>query len=115
MVCVVPRIEFSKRTKLEAWRRCGGQCEICTTKLMQGDIHYDHINPVEMSSDASLDNCQVLCRACHKAKTQGDIRDIAKSNRLRNKAAGIKKSSRPMPGSRRSGWKKKMNGEVVRR
>jgi len=82
---------------------------------MQGDIHYDHINPVEMSSDASLDNCQVLCRACHKAKTQGDIRDIAKSNRLRNKAAGIKKSGRSMPGSRNSEWKKTFNNGWVKR
>jgi len=114
---VMPRIEFSKKTRTQAWRRAAGRCECCGAKLFDGDGHaFDHITAVEVSQDASLENCQVLCRTCHKLKTgKHDIPMIAKSNRQRNKAAGIKKSGRPMPGSRNSDWKKTFNNGWVKR
>jgi hypothetical protein len=43
-----------------------------------------------------------------------DVPAIAKGKRLEKKRAGVK-SGRPLPGSRNSPWKKRMDGRVVRR
>jgi 5-methylcytosine-specific restriction protein A len=85
------RQEFSAKTKTLAFKRCGGHCECCTRKLFPGDYHYDHDNPDGLTGDASLDNCRVLCRACHQAKTRKDVAAIAKAKRLERRQVGIRK------------------------
>lgn len=86
------RAEFTKQTKLQAWRRARGRCEHCTGLLAGKVAHYDHINPDAFSGDRDLSNCQVLCVNCHDHKThQVDIPAIAKSNRLRATHAGIRR------------------------
>lgn len=85
------RQEFTKKTKLAAWTRCLGRCEKCTAKLMTGYIEYDHDLSDALGGSNDLDNCIVLCRGCHRAKTDKiDIPVIAKSNRVRDKHFGIK-------------------------
>lgn len=109
------RHEFSKRTRLEAFTRCGGKCEACGSILRPGHVEYDHDKPAAFSGGNSLANCRVLCRGCHGEKTfQRDIPAIAKSNRIRAREAGIKKRS-TFACSRDSKFKKKISGEVVRR
>lgn len=126
-----PRREFSRATKRAAWERANGRCEgniayqfvpgtvspdyRCGAPIDIGNFHYDHIDPDWYSKDNELSNCQVLCTACHKAKTAGDGADIAKSKRIRDKRIKALVSKRPMPGSRRSKFKKKMDGTVVDR
>jgi hypothetical protein len=51
---------------------------------------------------------------CHAKKTKADVAEKAIVARKRQKHLGIRKPSR-FPGSRDSGWKKKMDGSVVRR
>lgn len=103
------RAEFPAKIKLAAWERAGGHCEICTRKLYPGDINYDHEIPCASGGDASLNNCAVLCRSCHGAKTsEWDAPAIAKGRRIRNRQLGIRKPSRWR------GWRK-FNGEIVRR
>lgn len=82
------RKEFSRKTRVQAFARCGGRCEKCSAHLKVGEGEYDHVLPAELGGDASLENCQVICRACHKAKTAGDIRAIRKSDRMRDKHTG---------------------------
>lgn len=54
--------------------------------------------------------------ACHRIKTSTqDVPAIAKGKRVRDRHFGITQSASIMPGSRRSRWKKKINGEVVER
>ena len=111
------RIEFTKKTKLEAWSRSGGNCEGCTARLYPGRFDYDHVIPTELGGPATLENCAVLCSACHRKKTgQIDIPTIAKSNRVRASHLKLKQpKGRPIPGSKRSGYKRKMDGTVVKR
>lgn len=52
---------------------------------------------------------------CHKTKTATDASEIAKGKRMRDRNLGIKRSARPMPGSRASGLRKRMDGSVERR
>ena len=107
MGCGLARREFTSKIKAAAAMRAAGRCEECTRYLLTGDFHYDHEIPDALGGDPTLENCRVLCRSCHSAKTTGDdVPRIAKAKRNYNKARGIKKQS-----SFR-GWRK-MNGDVV--
>ena len=89
------RLEFTNKTKLQAWKRANGQCQKCDVELKEGNIHYDHITPCGNGGNNSLDNCMVLCRSCHGVKTASkDMPSIAKTKRIERKHLGIKKPSR---------------------
>ena len=98
------RSEFTKQTKLEAWQRCdGGQgprCDGCGQLFGERRPEYDHKKSAAMGGDNSLENCQVLCPKCHRAKTLiEDMPNIWKSNAIREKRAGLRRS--------RLQWKRK--------
>lgn len=110
------RSEFSQRTKLEAWRKANGHCERCKKKIVAGDgPEYDHRLPDRIGGGNDIENCQVLCKACHCWKTRDDTPAICKTRSLEKQAAKAKRKSRPMMGTKASGWKKRLNGEAVRR
>ena len=111
------RAEFTPTTKHAAWERDKGRCVRCSKKLGPGDaIEYDHRIRCEVRPDNSLKNCDTLCGPCHSYKThQEDAPAAAKSRSVRAGHIGAKTVKRPMSGSRKSRWKKKLNGEVVRR
>lgn len=110
------RREFSKKTKLAAWERCGGRCECGCGQKIHGDAEYDHIIEDAIDGGNDLANCMVMKRKCHALKTSERRPEIVKSIRIREKNAGIRKpKGRPMPGTKRSGWKQKMYGEWERR
>jgi hypothetical protein len=48
-------------------------------------------------------------------ETVKDVDEKSKTARIAMKHLGIKKTKRPMPGSKASRWKRKMSGEVVER
>lgn len=121
------RSEFSKSTKREALKRAKGHCEAvgvwygleygqrCNMPLGKG-VEFDHIILDANSHDNSLENCAAVCIHCHEYKTRKhDIPVAAKTRRQQDKHIGIKRKSRPMPGSKASGFKKRMDGTVVRR
>lgn len=116
------RREFAQRVKLQAWDRCGGCCEHidangkrCGRKLMPGRLRYDHRIPDELGGEPTLENCQVICEWCDAPKTRQDQADIAKARHVRARHVGAHAPRRPMPGSRKSPWKRRMDGTVVRR
>lgn len=110
------RREFSKAVKIAAWQRADGHCENCGMKLWPGKYRYDHDIPDQLGGEPTLDNCVVRCLACDGEKTYSeDIPRIAKAKRQQVAHIGAKQSRTPMPGSRMSRWKKRMDGTVVRR
>lgn len=122
------RLEFTSKTKRQAFVRSNGVCECsmipwlnrpegCGQRLTDGRIRYEHINPDAIRSDNSLENCAVLSIGCWREKTSRyDLPTIAKSNRVKDRARGIRRrSSKPMPGSRASPWKRTFNNGWVRR
>lgn len=131
---MTPRREFSAATRRAAWERAGGCCEglvmshelfnkrsgfpkmvRCNAPLDHGNFHYDHRDPDWFSKDNELENCQLLCRVCHEVKTAWDKRDIAKSKRIQDKLIKARTPrGRPMPGTKRSGIRKRMSGKVER-
>ena len=111
------RREFTKAIKLAAFQRANGKCENCTARLMPGRFEYDHRLADTFGGEPTLENCEVLCTNCHDAKThKSDIPAVAKSNRVRAKHIGAKvKTRNPIPGSKASKWKQKLDGTVVLR
>jgi 5-methylcytosine-specific restriction endonuclease McrA len=120
------RNEFTKPTKRDALKRSGGICEAdgglyglsegqrCHRQLALG-VEFDHVILDANSHDNSLGNCKAICIPCHRYKTaKHDIPVAAKTLRQQDKNAGIRKRS-TMPGSRNSGWRRKMDGTVERR
>ena len=106
------RLEFSAKVKMEALARSNGLCEgrDCGAKLTIGKYHFDHVTPDALGGKPTLANCQVLCWACHRAKTSAhDVPKIAKADRQRAKHL-VGRTRQP-----RSQFKRKLSGEVVRR
>ena len=101
------RQEFSKATKLAAWRKSGGYCDHCCRKLFPGNTEYHHDKECTFGGAGTLANVVVLCRQCHAAVTSRRAAVIAQSNRQRNKHLGIRRKP-----SRWRGWRK-FNGEIV--
>jgi len=110
------RREFSKQVKRDALRRAAGKCENETCGAMFGvKFHFDHDIADGLGGEPTLENCKVLCHACHDEKTRKhDVPLIAKTKRIQDRHNGIRKPSR-FPGSRDSKFKKRMDGTVVLR
>ena len=109
------RREFSRQVCRDAFVRAAGQCEGCGARLTIGKFHYDHAVPIALGGDATLDNCRVLCVACHRDKTgRRDAPAIAKAKRLSDRHIGIRPRSQfPCAGS--GPYKKKISGEIIKR
>lgn len=93
------------------------KCHICKMAI---DVEIstweaEHIVPFALGGKDDPENLAPVHWGCHKPKTGGDITMIAKGKRVQAKRFGVKRSKRPMMGSKRSGWKKKMSGAVERR
>jgi 5-methylcytosine-specific restriction endonuclease McrA len=94
------RTEFTRKTKQEVLARSGHRCEAsgprygfeegqrCNCSLSVGVI-FDPDVPDQLGGDNSLENCRAICVTCNKFKTRGDIQQIRKSDRQRDKASGV--------------------------
>lgn len=102
------RRDFPGKVMVDAFKRSGGNCEKCTARLYTGKFAYDHVIADAMGGEPTLENCQVLCAACHSTKTRTkDVPAIAKSKRLERVHIGIKPRSsfRKAPEGSRWDWK----------
>jgi 5-methylcytosine-specific restriction endonuclease McrA len=110
------RREFSAKVKVAAFERAANHCEECTAVLSVGRFHYDHIIPDALGGEPTLENCAVLCHACHGAKTaKKDVPQIAKAKRVARKHTGAHRPKSTIPGSKGHWLKRKLDGTTVRR
>ena len=112
------RISFSTSFRLSLFLKRKGICSVCSLKIDAGKAwDIDHVIPLALGGTNEAENLQILCKPCHQSKTaKNDIPRIAKTKRLKARHLGARApSTRPIPGSRRSPWKRKMDGSVVRR
>jgi 5-methylcytosine-specific restriction enzyme A len=110
------KLTNAQRAKIFADRQ--GICELCTRPIRPGEPwELDHPLPVELGGPDTPDALSLVHAECHKQKTHGEDRPrIEKSTAVRKKHLGLKaRKGPPMPGTKASGWKKKMDGTVVRR
>lgn len=119
------RKEFPLKVRGKAFARCckNGtmpgipQCEHCGNVLRSGNIEYEHLDPDGLGGEPTLENCGVWCAvpcSSKKTRTQDNPR-MAKADRVLKASFGLKAKGRPMPGSRASGIRKRMDGTVERR
>lgn len=109
------RGHLSTRRKLAIWEREKGLCMLCSTRLQPGKFIYEHVRALELGGTDTDDNIRLTCMPCAGLKTKDDHSRAAKAKRVKAKHLGMKKSKNPLPGSKSSKWKRKMDGTVVRR
>jgi 5-methylcytosine-specific restriction enzyme A len=86
--------EFTKKVRGLAFARCKGKCEKCSAALKVGEGEYDHVIPLALGGESTLENCEVLCRPCHRdpgSKTAQDVKRIAKAKRTAAAHTGVSK------------------------
>jgi hypothetical protein len=105
--------------KLRIWDREQGRCYLTGRKLRAGEYDFEHVialaNWTGDGHGNRESNIRLAYRPAHREKTRQDVAAKAKSDRVRKKHVGIKKPKHPMPGSRASGWRRRMDGTVERR
>lgn len=111
------RKPLTRRQRLEQHDRKGGTCCVCLEPIPAGEPFIDeHVIPLELGGKNDDSNRGIAHYPCAKAKTKLDAKLIAKASKRRAKHLGIKThNSRPMAGTKRSGLRKRMNGQVERR
>jgi hypothetical protein len=120
------RKEFPAAVKKAAFARCcrnGSkpgvpQCENCGVELnRRTGMIYEHLSADGLGGQPVLENCGCFCKTCADIKTiTEDAPAMVKADRVARKAFGLHKpKGRPMPGSKKSGLKKRMDGSVERR
>ncbi len=112
-----PRRSLSTRERVRLFELHNGDCHICKGKIFAGQVwDVEHVIPLCWGGADDDANRKPAHRRCHKEKTPEDVHLLAKAKRRRAKHIGIKPhTSRPIPGSRASGLRKKFNGQVERR
>lgn len=82
------RAEFPRKVRAAVFLRSDGRCDQCAAKLKTGEGEIDHVLPCALGGEATLDNARLLCRICHREKTDEDIDHIRKADRQRDKHIG---------------------------
>lgn len=103
------------RTRLRIFDRCKGRCQGCGCKVGPAvkPFAYDHITALVNGGENRESNLQILCDPCHAIKTRKDMAEKSRFATRRKRQHGYRKS-RPLPGTKASGIRKRMNGDVER-
>ena len=64
------RTPIPDEVKAAVWQRDGGACVRCGS---EDDLQFDHVIPVARGGGSGLDNVQVLCGDCNRAKSDSIV------------------------------------------
>jgi len=104
------------RVKIRVFLKFAGICCECGTKIGGKRWICDHRTAIINGGQNRERNLGPIHESCDKSKTAADVEEKARIYRKTAKELGVTlKKSRPMPGSRASGWKRKIDGTVVKR
>ena len=112
------RAEFPKAIKEAALERAAGHCECGCGDPFSNELIYGHWPvPAALGGPATLDNCRVHNKRCELRMTSARDRPmIDRAKRGLEKRLGLRTSRyRPLDGTRKSGWRRRMDGTVERR
>lgn len=102
------------RVKLRIFDRYGGACAACG-RVIVGRLlpAYDHIIALANGGRNTEENVQLLCSECHNTKTSTDVHTKSVIYNKRAKRLKLKKRKLIL-GSKGSGFRKKMDGTVIK-
>jgi len=103
------------RVRLRVFLEHNGCCACCGSKINNKPWDCDHKIALINGGEHRESNMVPLLTEHHKEKTKEDVAEKSATYHVRLKNYGIKKAKKPMMGSKASGWKKRMDGTVVRR
>ena len=114
------RKRLTPTQRLRIWERDKGMCCLCPRKIdgVRELWIIEHKRALELGGTDTEDNMGPAHKGCADKKTNGPNGDhamAAKAKRNKRAALGLDKSKSPVPGSRTTKWKRKMDGSVVRR
>jgi hypothetical protein len=113
---VTPRKTLTAKQKLKLFVDHGGICCVCGGKIDGVHEAWDeHINPLWRGGTNDTDNRGVAHAKCARAKTSHEAGEKARGEKAAERHFGSKNTRTPMPGSRASKFKRKMNGTTVLR
>lgn len=104
--------------ELRIWKTHGGRCHLCEQKIHGGREAWDasHIKSIWDGGENRESNYAPAHNKCHDEHTRREATERADANQRAIKHLGIKtRKGPPMPGSRDSKWKRKMDGTMVLR
>ncbi len=116
-VGTTPRGSLSAKRRLQAWERTGGTCVICEEPIdgVRERWIVEHIRALELGGADELTNMGPAHEACGREKTRDDHARTALAKRQKARHLGATVAARPLPGSRSTALKRKLNGTVVLR
>lgn len=103
------------RVKVRIFELHGRRCGKCGNDA-GARPEFDHIIALINGGEHRESNLWPLCSLCHKIKTKRDVAIKALTAKKIKSHYGFKRrKGRPMPGSKDSGWKRKMDGTWIKR
>lgn len=83
------RRRLSTKTRMSILERFNRRCQMCQREIGHGiGFDLDHRIPLAIGGADEIENLVPLCTRCHRLKTKGDVRDIAKARRREAKHLG---------------------------
>jgi 5-methylcytosine-specific restriction enzyme A len=109
-----PRRSMSSTRRLRIWEAHKGICCLCSQPIdgVREAWIVEHIIPLGLGGADDDTNTAPAHERCRREKDRQDVPSIAKAKRIQAKFIGAK-PKRAWPGTDK--WKKKLNGETVRR
>lgn len=112
------RRPLTRAKRVRIWNAANGICHICKLPIDGTKDKWDaeHIKPIWLGGADDESNMAPAHKRCHAPKTAQEAAPRAKSNRIRARHMGIRKTQpRPIPGTKASGWRHRMDGTWERR
>ena len=107
---MIDRRSLSQKRRAQICLAQDGKCFVCGDNLKPGQFEIDHRQALVHGGDDGDDNLRACCLNCHCEKTRADIQANAKVKRIIS--GGRQRKGPPMPGTKASGIRKRMNGQV---
>lgn len=113
---VTKRRPLTNRQRLQMFLDAGGICCICGHKIDGVREMWDeHVIALADGGSNAMSNRGPAHERCTRPKTAKEATERARGRSFAERHYGAARPKRPMPGSRLSKWKRKLNGEVVLR
>ncbi len=111
-----PDTRIPDRVRVRVFDAYGGRCHWSSRQIRPGDEwDVDHVIALINGGKNRESNLAPILASQHASKTRQDVKIKSKGARVRKKHLGLGGARQPMPGSRKSKWRKPLHGPAVRR